>query len=454
MKKLATVGLAATLSMALLFPTMSVKAADSTEKTTTYTVNFKGNSLPSNVKELVQQAGGTVVQASSELSYVQAVSDNPNFLSNIRNVQAVEDAGRTMYMKQEKEAYVEKFEGSVEGSHPIYDAYQWDIKQVTENGASFGISKGTKDIVVGVIDTGIDLEHPDLKGNIVDAKSFVLGEPSAQDRDGHGSHVAGSIAANGKALGIGPELGIAGLKVFGDDGNATTASIVEALHYAADHDFDVVNMSLGGYNYLQNPETDTNDVRADMNLFKKGIAYATKKGVTVVGSAGNAGADIHNPAKLTDFMYEDSNGATHRDPASNLLIRVSAGNAQKLLTFYSNYGQGKIDVMAPGGDLGPNYDPTTGQGRDRSYLCLSTVPELDSNGNVVGHGYAYYAGTSMASPKVAGVAGVIIAKHGKNKLTPAQVKQMIEQSAEDIYKQGKDAESGSGYVNAYKALVK
>lgn len=456
MKKLSSLGLAATLSLSLLAPTAVVNAATNATATTatTYTVNFKGQGLPANVKEIIEQAGGAIVKSSTDLSYVQAVSTSATFLDIVRANEAVQDAGRTLVIKQEAVA-VEKFTESTTTSsdHPLYDAYQWDIKQVTENGKSFDISKGSKDVVVGVIDTGVDLNHPDIVANIVDAKSFVPGEASALDADGHGTHVAGSIAANGQALGIGPNLGIGALRVFGKDGGATTQSLADALHYAADHDYDVVNMSLGGYYFLQDPETTASDIQAEMNLFKKAISYAYKKGVTVVGSAGNAGADIHSPGGLAREMFGE-NGAAHRDPASNLLIRVSAGNAFKQLTFYSNYGQGKIDVMAPGGDLGPNYDPSTGAGRDRSYLCFSTVPKLDADGNIVGHGYAYYAGTSMAAPKVAGVAGVIISKYGKNKLSPAQVKTLIETSAEDIYKVGYDAESGNGYVNALSALTK
>ncbi|MBA4494964.1 S8 family serine peptidase [Paenactinomyces guangxiensis] len=450
MKKLISTGLTAVLTISLLVSGMGTAAAAGAGKEI-YTVNFKGNTLPSHVQKIIQDTGGSLVKSDAELAYVQAVSNDPQFLRNIRKNPSVEDAGRTLKVVQE--AAVEKAALEADDAHPIYDQYQWDIKQVTQEGASYQLpkGKGTRDVVVAVIDTGIDLEHPDLKANIVDAKSFVPGE-NAQDYDGHGSHVAGSIAGNGKALGIGPELGIAALKVFPKDGGgASTASIAEALKYAADQDYDVVNMSLGSYAYLQDPAYDTNDIRADINLFKKAIAYAHKKGVTIVGSAGNASADISSPGKLSRYLF-DENGATHRDPASNLLIRVSAGSKGKTLTFYSNYGVGKIDVMAPGGDLGPNYDPVNKTGRDNAYLCYSTVPVVDSNYQIIGHGYAGYAGTSMAAPKVAGIAGVIIAKHGKNKLSPAQVKSIIQQSAEDIYKNGYDAESGFGLANALNAL--
>jgi subtilisin family serine protease len=442
MKKWFTLGLSLITSTAFAI-TGNITPAHANGHSQTYTINFKGNSLPANAEQIIQEAGGIVLKKDAALAYVKASSSHPQFLSKIQANQEVENAGRQLSITMEKA--VAKEIAVTDGDHGYYDQYQWDIKQVTQNGASWNLpgGKGKKDVVVAVIDTGIDLEHPDLKDNIVDAKSFVPGE-SAQDYEGHGSHVAGAIAANGKALGVGPSLGIAALKVFPRDGSASTATIAEALKYAADKDYDVVNMSLGDYLFLQDPASHASDIRAEMNLFKKAIAYAHKKGVTVVGSAGNAGADITSPGRLTRFFDEENRGATHRDPASNLLIRVSAGNKDKQLTYYSNYGVGKIDVMAPGGDRGPNNN-------DQTYLCFSTVPIVDENDNVT-HGYAWYAGTSMAAPKVAAVAGLVISKHGKNQISPTQVKSIIKQSAEDIYKKGYDKQSGFGLINAVNAL--
>ncbi|MDN7228171.1 S8 family serine peptidase [Planococcus sp. N064] len=99
--------------------------------------------------------------------------------------------------------------------------------------------------------------------------------------------------------------------------------------------------------------------------------------------------------------------------------------------------------MAPGGDLGPNYNPATGAGRDNSYLSYATIP---------GGKYGYKAGTTIASPKVAGLAGVIIAQHGKDKLKPAQVKHIIQSSSEDVFKTGYDKYSGFGLIDAVDAL--
>ncbi|WP_256360171.1 S8 family serine peptidase [Mesobacillus boroniphilus] len=269
-----------------------------------------------------------------------------------------------------------------------------------------------------------------------------------KDQNSHGTHVAGSIAAKGRALGVGPDLKVASYRVFGPTGGAATSHIAEALMTAADDNVDVVNMLLGGYDWFQDPEYATKDIVADVQLFNRAIQYAIKKGVTVVGSAGNNGVDLSSPGKFSG----DDTGATHRSPSSQTMIRVSAGGALKNLAFYSNYGVGKIDIMAPGGDLGPNYDPSTGLGRVNSYLALSTVPVLNANKEVTGHGYGYKGGTSMAAPKTAALAGVVIAKHGKDKLTPAQVKAIIQNSAEDLFKPGYDEQTGHGLINAVNAL--
>ncbi|PTX59617.1 subtilase family protein [Melghirimyces profundicolus] len=437
--------------LAVVLPASSLPAAAAAE-TQTYLINFEGEGLPSDARQTVERAGGTVLKEDPGLSYIKASSSDSDFLSEIRKDADVASAGVEQRIVQETAIERQPLEST--GDHPLYEPYQWDIQQVTQNGESWNLpaGKGSRDVVVAVIDTGVDLEHPDLRDSIVDVKSFVPGE-SPQDVRGHGSHVAGSIAADGAVLGVGPQLGIAALKVFPKEGGAPTSWIVDAIRYAADRDYDVMNMSLGSYVFLQDPDGSPDQYMADINLFKKAIAYAHEKGVTVVGSAGNAAADISNPARLTHHFDDggDDKGATHRNPASNLLIRVSAGNKDKELTFYSNYGVGKIDLMAPGGDLGPDYNPETGEGRDHTYLCLSTVPVVE-NGNVTGHGYAWYGGTSMAAPKTAGAAGVVIAKHGKNRLSPSEVKSILQQSAEDLYQKGYDAQSGFGLVNAVSAL--
>ncbi len=413
----------------------------------TYLVLFKDNNkLPSDYQQIIEQAGGKVIRSLKKLGAVEVTSDNPNFLADVKGSDFVLDAGLEHIVHPEKPVETDAFSGgaSSAGGHDLYETYQWDIKQVTDNGTSWDLDGGTgksangEEIVVGVIDTGIDYNHPDLKDNYLYGKSFVPGYSDPMDEDGHGTHVAGAIAANGRVMGIGPDLKVASYRVFGPTGGAATSHIAEALMTAADDNVDVVNMSLGGYDWFQDPEYATKDVVADVRLFNRAIQYAVQHGVTVVGSAGNAAKDISSPGS-----YDDNGGATHRSPSSQLLIRVASNGEAKNLAYYSNYGVGKIDVTAPGGDYGLAWLETGDRSlRDPYKRCLSTVPG----------GYAWYIGTSMAAPKTAGLAGVIIAKHGKDKLTPAQVKQIIQQSAVDVNKPGYDGISGFGLINASNAL--
>ncbi|MDZ5471531.1 S8 family serine peptidase [Bacillus sp. 31A1R] len=413
-----------------------------------YIVVFKDQEkLPSGYESLVSKAGGQIEYKLEKLGAVEVSSENPNFLNEIKKSSLVSQAGAENKLYPETPAIEEALtaEELESAGADLYQTLQWDIKQVTNNGESWKLPNGTgkpssgDDIVVAVIDTGIDYNHPDLKENYAYGKSFVPGYPDPMDQNSHGTHVAGSIAAKGRTMGVGPDLKVAAYRVFGPTGGASTAHIADALMTAADDNVDVVNMSLGGYDWYQDPAYATKDIVADVLLFNRAIQYAIKKGVTVVGSAGNNGVDLKSPGQLSG----DDKGATHRSPSNQGLIRVSAGGQMKNLAFYSNYGVGKIDVMAPGGDLGPNYNPATGTGRDNTYLCLATIP---------GGGYGYKAGTSMAAPKVAALAGIIIAKHGKDNISPAQVKHIIQASSEDVFKNGYDAEAGHGLINAVNAL--
>lgn len=445
-KKFAAGTFAMALSAATLLGSV-VSAEDALTAKEDYIVVFKNhNSLPVGYENVLAKAGGEVTTKLAKLGAVEVSSSNPNFLAQVKKSSEVLDVDVQSVIFPEAPAV--SLEASAEGfgdGADLYNAYQWDIKQVTNDGASWELPGGTgksvdgKDIVVAVVDTGIDYNHPDLKDNYAYGKSFVPGYPDAMDENSHGTHVAGAIAANGRTMGVGPDLKVAAYRVFGPTGGATTASIADALKTAADDNVDVVNMSLGGYDWLQDPEQQTSDIAADMRLFNRAIQYAIQQGVTVVGSSGNNGLDITSPGTISG----DDIGATHRSPSSQAMIRVSAGGANKNLAYYSNYGVGKIDVMAPGGDLGPNYDPVTKTGRDNSYLAYATIP---------GGKYGYKAGTSMAAPKVAGLAGVIIAQHGKDQLSPAQVKHLIQSSSEDVFKTGYDKYAGFGLIDAEEAL--
>lgn len=209
----------------------------------------------------------------------------------------------------------------------LYEAFQWDIKRVTNDGASFGLSTGSHDVVVAVIDTGIYPEHPDLSDNLLpgsqnfvpaggflDLEPYETGDPDDfMDRHGHGTHVAGAVAANGRILGVGPDLGFRAYKVFGAS-SAFSEWIWAAIIAAADDGVDVINMSLGGLSvmgqvFLIDPDTGEklaplgNDSAIYVGWLRA-VQYASQRDVIVVSSAGNTGLSATRKTEHTEMLND------------------------------------------------------------------------------------------------------------------------------------------------------
>lgn len=448
-------------------------------------------SLPVDYQTMIKKAEGEVVRAIPEIGGLEVRSSNPTFLDQLKSDSTISAANveRTYKLDDEQPAGAD---GQPVTLHPdadgTYWSSQWDIRHLTNEGKSFAIEKGgtetngkpTHKAIVGVIDTGIDANHPDLKANFVGGRNLVpvggytgkdtseTGNPTdVKDREGHGTHVAGSIAGNGKIKGVGPDLGIRSYRIFDSSGSAPTTPIVAAIIAAANDKVDVINMSIGGYDNLKYTYNGTrySDI-ADILLWKRALQYAVKHNVTVVAAAGNESLNYADKKSLTDYMNANYSipGLTYSGVSVETpgglpgVITVSSSNqwSKDQLAFYSNYGNSFIDVAAPGGDNGPVYAATGDLStRDFTYRALSTWPTylapyfttVDPNHP----GYAYLHGTSMASPKVAGIAGVIKAEHPD--YNPAQVKALIEKTAFDYGKPGHDALFGDGEANAYSALT-
>jgi subtilisin family serine protease len=427
-------------------------------------VVYASEDVPLDSEDAIRAAGGKVVNSLPLLGIVVASSANPSFADDLGKNASVLGVGFDVeitldipFVQEVAEADIPVGDipvgdtpvgdipvGVLKGPGDLYRRLQWDIKKVTENGQSFGVQTGNKKVVVGVIDTGIDFGHPDLKDNIVPgSKTFVPGTTDARDMHGHGTHVSGAIAANGRIYGVGPNLGIRAYRVFGATGGARSSWIMQAIVAAADDGVDVINMSLGGYRLL-----GYRDNVADKVAYQRTIRYAIKKGVTVVAAAGNDALDLDNRNLINRWLqakypqYNLKNGAAVQVPGGLPgVITVSASTSRDTLAFYSNYGSSVIAVTAPGGDLGPNFPPV----RDITHLCLSAYPTY-----LWRSGYAWMAGTSMASPKVAGVAALIIAQYGK--IGPAQVEERLRQTAVSIGPVDQDQYFGDGLVNALNAV--
>lgn len=449
-----------------------------------YLVVFK-NDLPSDYEDLIEEAGGEVVRALPEIGAVEIKSNERGFLKNLKGVRGIQAANLAFTHK----LGYKKIDRSAADGQPVTDIpqpedidsyweYQWDMQRITNDGKSYDIETGGTNrrhkAVVGVIDSGIDPDHPDLRDNLLGGMNFVpAGIDSSEtgdlddirDRDGHGTHVAGSIAGNGKIKGVGPNLGLRVYRVFPENDGAPTSWIAAAIIQAADDEVDVINMSIGGFDaisrYTFQGEGSYSDV-ADILIWKRAIDYAVKKGVTVVVAAGNESLNLNNPTEITRYMNEtygdlgfEFKGASKEVPGQVPgVITVSSSTewSEDEIAFYSNYGTRSIDVAAPGGDNGPIYAETGDlDQRDFHYRTLSTWPTyLDPYFTSNLHDYALLHGTSMAAPKVAGIAGVI--KAANPDLKPSQVANLIKKTAIDMGKRGTDQYFGAGEANAYKAL--
>lgn len=299
-----------------------------------------------------------------------------------------------------------------------YVGNQWylDVMNVFD---AWDTTMGSSSVKVAVIDTGVDLNHPDLTGRFIAPTDVVDNDGNAQDDDGHGTHVAGIIGAvanNTRGVaGIAPSVKLMPIDVFGyyDTGagktvfGALTSEVIEGIDYAVANGADIINISLGGADYD--------------NAFKEAIDDAVNVGIVVVAAAGNKGENgIHYPS----------------DYDSCISVIATDWNDEK--AGYSNYGAGK-DISAPGGD-----DNSLPDSYDSYILSTSYDPATHTSG------YAWMNGTSMASPMVSGVVALMLSVNPG--LTVDQVKDILNDTAVDLAAPGWDEATGAGRVNAAAAV--
>ena len=332
----------------------------------------------------------------------------------------------------------------------IYAPWRWDINKVTSNGESYAIQEGNHDVKIGIVDSGIDINHPDLKDNIISpGKSLVPGVSSMEDQIGHGTMVAGTIAANGKIKGISPKIGIVPYKVF-EGYSADSSWIIKAIIEAADDDMDIINLSLGTYKSLKSKED-----RAIYTAYKRAISYANKKGSLLVASSGTDGYDMTSPTKLAKQMGVEGDAQVHMPGGLPQVVTVSASTRDDQLAYYSNYGA-QVDLAAPAGDYGPNFADK--QQISLEYMTLTTYPTTLPQSELgkwleFEPGYEFMIGTSLAAPKVSATAALIIAEYQEKfdkKPSPAVIQRYLYEGATDG--DGTKKQLGKGIVNAKQSL--
>ncbi len=289
-------------------------------------------------------------------------------------------------------------------SDPLYPQ-QWALHNTGQTGGAadadldapeaWAIVTGNANILIAVVDTGVDYTHPDLNDGRVRTdidRDFVNGDDDARDDHGHGTHVAGIIAAAANGVGtVGVlwQVSILPVKVLNAQGSGSADQVAQGVQYAADQGARIINLSLGSPHCSQ--------------ALADAVNYAFERGAVIVAAAGNDGGPVGYPA------------------AHERVVAVAATDSQDGRAAFSNRGP-EVDVAAPG------------------VAILSTVPG----------GHQSFSGTSMAAPYAAGVAGLVLAHTGT--LTNAQVMAVLRASADDLGADGPDDDFGHGRVNAFRAV--
>lgn len=259
-------------------------------------------------------------------------------------------------------------------------------------------------IKVGIIDTGISNTHPDLLANIIGGVNTINSRNGWNDDNGHGTHVAGTVAAIKNTIGVvgvGPQISLYAIKVLDRRGSGYLSDIIEGLDWAISNGMQVVNMSLG--------------TASNVLSFQEAVQKVNAAGLVQVAAAGNSGGSVIYPAAYPQ------------------VIAVSATDKSDTIASWSSRGP-EVDLAAPGVNIYSTYK---------------------------GSSYATLSGTSMAAPHVTGVAALVLTVPGKCEFlldlvagcSPAEVQQRLEATAEDLGMLSKDELYGAGLVDAEKAVI-
>lgn len=303
---------------------------------------------------------------------------------------------------------------------------QWGLDKTKTSFANAWTTTRGKGITVAVIDTGVDAAHPDLAGQVLAGKAFLSFTTDKTalnpriDRCGHGTHVAGTIAAlRGNGIGVtgaAPEVKILPIKVLDKlkDCGGYSSDVANGIKWAANNGARVINLSLGG---------SMRDSAQDA-----AITYARSKGVVVVAAAGNNQYDkTCNP---------HGNNATSYPGASPGVIGVAAMDQNFGRACFSNVGN-YVDIAAPGADILSTYPP-------------AIVPKAPA-GQKPYPPYMFMSGTSMATPHVAAAAALVLAKWPT--CMPDKVETRLETNAKRIGSSGRNNNLGYGLVDPAKAIA-
>ncbi|MGH3871322.1 MAG: S8 family peptidase [Pseudonocardiaceae bacterium] len=333
-------------------------------------------------------------------------------------------------------------------------AEQWGMELIHARQAR-AITRGSPEVLVGVLDSGVDATHPDLARAVDPERSAgcLSGKPDqapgawSPTTSAHGTHVAGTIAAadDGRGVtGVAPGVRLASVKVVDDDGFIYPEYAVCGYLWAARQRMRIANSSFFIDPWLLTC-ADVPGQAVAHEAVRRAVAYAAAQGVLSIAAAGNERMDLADPRQ--DVRSPDNTPNPQPRPVDSRcdvlpaelpgVLVVSAVGAQRVKSEYSSYGRGVVAVAAPGGDLAqqPRLSP--------SGCVLSTVPG----------GYDYACGTSMATPHVSGVAALIASSRPET--STEELATLLRQQADPLPCPGHcdDGFYGHGLVNALRAVT-
>ncbi|NUR32920.1 MAG: S8 family serine peptidase [Gemmatimonadaceae bacterium] len=357
---------------------------------------------------------------------------------------------------------------------------QWDMKTIhAEDG--WARTNGGTGINVCIVDTGVDDQHQEMSGQVVARANFVASPASenrVDDPNGHGTHVASTVAAKGVVIsGVAPRATVLSARVLNTAGSGSETAIVNGINWCVQNGAHVINMSLGGTRYR--PFSSYTNSFA---LYGAAINNARAAGTIVIVAAGNSNLKMPNPiqsqvpSEVPGVINVGATGPISKStdpfpPAWNPLDPAQVWRSVDYKAYFSNYGPG-VQVWAPGGSGGaPLSEPYrivngVGQGRgayDQIWGVCSSNSSQSGIGNVGGvpsgsgtclgnpSRYIAYAGTSQASPHVAGLAALLYEQLGgvRSAANVTRIEGCIRNTTDNI---GSPDIYGRGRINVTKAL--
>lgn len=423
-----------------------------------YLVRASARGFPANFAATVASLGGTVTFAHSGAG-VGAVrgltAEAAARLATLRGIAAVDEDDYTTLARPD----VLEIEGAGLGvespgnpATAFFFPRQWHLRQIEAPAAWAAGRLGEPYTKVGILDSGLGYTHPDLDGRVDFAlsRSFVAlddalialyfpGAHPVADLHYHGTHVGATVASNGlAAAGVTSGLTLVGIKVCDVNGSCPTSSVLQGVLYAADLGLPVANMSLGGNFERREASARGGLAPSFIGIINQVFNYATRRGTTVVVSAGNGNLDLDR----------DGNGYKAYCSAPNVICVSATGPTASASVNgpwtdpdarapYSNYGLSGISVAAPGGTISAAV-----------WAACSTfslqIPICQTGAYVLGLG-----GTSMAAPHAAATAALISEETGAS---PGLIRARLQQSADDLGAFGADPVYGKGRINVRKAI--